>query len=93
LHLIRKVPTRGRWRERLAVLTIEVDRFFHDSAEFVEDLLFVGAVIAAVQQAGRTPDLASVFFGPFDDLHVTSTVFHERDSSIARLIALASAAW
>lgn len=59
LHLVGKVATGSRRRERFAVLVVERDGFFDDLAKFRENSLLVCAVTSAVDQSRRTPDFAS----------------------------------
>jgi hypothetical protein len=47
LHLVGEVAARSRRGQRLAVLAIEVDRFFNDLAELFKYLLLIVAMATA----------------------------------------------
>ncbi len=53
---------------------VESDGLFNCLAKLIKDRLFVGAVTAAIDEAGRTADVALVLFGPFNNLCVTFAV-------------------
>lgn len=58
-------------RKWAAFVLIEFDGVIHEFAEFGEDDSFVRVVTATVEEARTTTDVASVYFGPFDDFGVT----------------------
>jgi len=75
------------WWQGLALELIELDRFFDDLAELFEDLLLVVTMATAEKQARSAADIATVDIRPFDDLDVSRTRFHDRDSLMALLTA------
>src|SRR4030095_4546191 len=78
LHLVHKVPARGRRRQRPALAAIGLDRILDDPAQFKHGL-FVLSVTAAVDQAWRAANVAAVLLGPLDDLYVPRAVLHFLD--------------
>ena len=77
LHLVGKVPTGCRRRKRFAVFVVESDGLFDDLAKLIKHRLFVEAVAAAIDEAGRTADVALVLLGPLNDLCVPRAFFHD----------------
>jgi hypothetical protein len=78
------LAARGCRRQRLTIRLVKLDRFLDDLAQFVEDLPFIVAVPAALDQAGSAAYVALVLVGPGNDLHVSRTLLHLFDSSMAR---------
>src|SRR5512139_1600417 len=87
LHFVREITAGGWRRQRFTVGLVERDRFLDNSAQLVEHLPFIVAMAATVDQTGRTSDVALILFRPFDNLHVSSALFHFFDSSIASCTA------
>src|SRR5713101_2707153 len=81
LHPVDQVATGGRRRQRLAVLSVEIDCFLNDSAQLVKDDFFVIAVAASVNQPRGAAHVALILLGPLHDLDVSRTVLHFFDSS------------
>jgi hypothetical protein len=66
---------------------IESDGLFDDLAKLLKHRLLVGTMAAAIDEAGRTADVALIFLGPLNDLCVTCAFLRDFDSSIARRTA------
>src|SRR4029079_7619636 len=67
----------GRGRgQRLPVLPVEIDRLLDDLAQLVEDFPLVVTVTAAQDQPRRTPAVAPVLLGRFDNLRGPGAILH-----------------
>ena len=56
---------------------VESDGLFNCLAKLIKDRLFIETVTAAIDEAGRTADVALVLLGPFNDLCVTRAFPHD----------------
>lgn len=87
-HFVRIILAWCRWRQRLAAVLVQGNRFIDKLTKLGENLLFVIAMTAAIKKPGTTADKTLVFVRPFHNFYVMIFFVHFFDSSIAASTAL-----